>query len=192
MMKMMKKFILIISWLLVLTCMGLIFFFSSQVSEKSSETSGRTLEIVINIIRPLIDDMPETQQFNITENIHVVIRKVAHATIYMILAFLSSNAVYMQNYFFNEKKDNAKEKKFYKYKNSLITFIIAVLYAASDELHQLFVDGRSCEFRDVMIDSAGALVGIFLYILVFRLILKSREKSRQKKYRSEKTHKVKL
>lgn len=187
-----KKFVLIISWLLVLSCMGLIFFFSSQVSEKSSETSGRTLEIVINIIRPLIDDMPETQQFNITENIHVVIRKVAHATIYMILAFLSSNAVYMQNYFFNEKKDNAKEKKFYKYKNSLITFIIAVLYAASDELHQLFVDGRSCEFRDVMIDSAGALVGIFLYILVFRLILKSREKSRQKKYRSEKTHKVKL
>lgn len=187
-----KKFVLIISWLLVLACMGLIFFFSSQVSEKSSETSGRTLEVVLNIIRPLIDDMSEIQQVNIIESIHVVIRKIAHATIYMILAFLSSNAVYMQNYFFNEKRDDTKEKKLYKYKNSLIAFIIAFLYAASDELHQLFVDGRSGEFRDVMIDSAGALVGIFIYILVFGIIVKSREKSRQKKYGSGKTHKIKL
>jgi len=34
---------------------------------------------------------------------------------------------------------------------------ICVLYAVSDELHQTFVDGRTGTWRDVLIDTAGAL-----------------------------------
>lgn len=46
-----------------------------------------------------------------------------------------------------------------------IALIICMLYAISDELHQLFIPGRSAEIRDVFIDSFGATVGIFIYIL---------------------------
>ena len=39
---------------------------------------------------------------------------------------------------------------------------ISVAYAISDEWHQTFVDGRVGTWRDVLIDSAGALTAAFL------------------------------
>ena len=45
------------------------------------------------------------------------------------------------------------------------TFIIGVLYAVSDELHQLFVPGRHASVTDVGIDAAG----ILLALLVIRI-----------------------
>ncbi|MBQ1317398.1 MAG: VanZ family protein [Lachnospiraceae bacterium] len=47
--------------------------------------------------------------------------------------------------------------------------LFCLLYAGTDEIHQHFVPGRSCEMRDVGIDAAGALCGIFLWLL-FRKI----------------------
>ena len=41
--------------------------------------------------------------------------------------------------------------------------LFCAAYAVTDEIHQYFVPGRSCEFRDVCIDSAGALAGILLW-----------------------------
>ena len=49
----------------------------------------------------------------------------------------------------------------FQLKNAYILgFIWSVLYACSDEFHQLFVPGRSGQFIDVCIDSSGALFGI--------------------------------
>ncbi|MEF2639337.1 MAG: VanZ family protein, partial [Lachnospiraceae bacterium] len=48
----------------------------------------------------------------------------------------------------------------------LIPFALGVLYAASDEFHQLFVPGRSGQVRDVCIDSSGVMIGILLLTLV--------------------------
>jgi VanZ family protein len=42
-------------------------------------------------------------------------------------------------------------------------FAIAVLYAASDEVHQAFVAGRHATPVDVGIDAAGALLAILLW-----------------------------
>ena len=47
-------------------------------------------------------------------------------------------------------------------KKVLISIGLAFIYACSDEIHQLFVGGRSGEFRDVLIDSCGAGFGIFV------------------------------
>lgn len=41
--------------------------------------------------------------------------------------------------------------------------MICILYAISDEVHQLFVPGRGGQVRDVIIDSAGAIAGILGY-----------------------------
>ena len=49
---------------------------------------------------------------------------------------------------------------------SFLAIIICILYATSDELHQLFVMGRSCELRDVFIDSLGSVSGIIIYNLI--------------------------
>ena len=44
-----------------------------------------------------------------------------------------------------------------------LAFLICVLYAISDEVHQFFIEGRGPQVKDVLIDSAGAFVGIGLY-----------------------------
>ena len=44
----------------------------------------------------------------------------------------------------------------------IISLIICIVYAITDEVHQLFVFERSGEVRDVLIDSAGSLLGILL------------------------------
>jgi VanZ family protein len=43
-----------------------------------------------------------------------------------------------------------------------IAVAIAIGYAVTDELHQTFVDGRTGTWRDVLIDSAGALSAAWL------------------------------
>lgn len=45
----------------------------------------------------------------------------------------------------------------------------AAVYAATDEIHQLFVAGRSGRFSDVCIDSAGALLGVAVFALFVKL-----------------------
>lgn len=46
---------------------------------------------------------------------------------------------------------------------------VSVLYAATDEFHQMFSGGRTASMRDVCIDAAGAALGI-LAVFVIRLI----------------------
>ncbi len=39
-----------------------------------------------------------------------------------------------------------------------------ILYAVSDEVHQLFVPGRGGQLTDVIIDTAGAGAGLGIYM----------------------------
>jgi len=41
-----------------------------------------------------------------------------------------------------------------------LSWVLCVLYAASDEVHQYFVPGRSADYRDVLSDAAGAALGL--------------------------------
>jgi len=50
----------------------------------------------------------------------------------------------------------------------LIAWLIGTAYAVTDEIHQLFVPGRSCECRDVCIDAAGVLVGAMIMTLAVK------------------------
>ena len=43
-----------------------------------------------------------------------------------------------------------------------IALVIVFLYACTDEFHQLFIPGRSGEFRDVMVDTCGGIIGLIL------------------------------
>ena len=44
----------------------------------------------------------------------------------------------------------------------VLPWLIAAGYAATDEFHQLFVPGRSGQISDVLLDSAGALAGVWI------------------------------
>ena len=47
---------------------------------------------------------------------------------------------------------------------------LTMLYACSDEFHQLFVAGRSGRISDVLIDSAGAVLGMAAFMLVESIV----------------------
>jgi VanZ family protein len=51
-----------------------------------------------------------------------------------------------------------------KLKHIVLTLIISLIYAASDEFHQLFVPGRACTLSDFLTDSAGVLFSILLIL----------------------------
>ena len=72
----------------------------------------------------------------------LVLRKLAHATEYGILGALLLRAL----------------------GRPVPAALLAVAYAASDELHQHFVSGRHAAPLDVAIDAAGVLVGIAIYL----------------------------
>lgn len=48
----------------------------------------------------------------------------------------------------------------------LLAACIGVLFAVSDEVHQIFVPGRACEFRDMCIDFSGVICGAGLSMLI--------------------------
>ena len=48
----------------------------------------------------------------------------------------------------------------------------STLYAVTDEMHQLLIEGRSGQWTDVLIDSAGALTGVLIIALVLWMVRK--------------------
>ena len=147
---MIKKTVL---WILVISWALLIFVFSSQVRENSNETSLSASEYVIafmvklNIIDIPADTNGEAYIKLLAGEINNFVRKAAHFTIYLIFGIL----VYM-----------LAECYFYSKKALIISLFVCLLYATSDEIHQLFVPGRGGMLRDVILDFSGSVTGVIL------------------------------
>ena len=137
--------------------MALIFCLSSQNAELSSQTSGSVIESVAGIFYPGFSDMSAVKQDEIIGALQFIARKAAHFTLYAVLGVLSFLSVISYR--------NLK----YRFR-LLISAGICLLYAASDELHQIFVPGRSGEIRDICIDFCGSLLAITVLALLSRCI----------------------
>lgn len=61
----------------------------------------------------------------------------------------------------------------------LIPLLIGFLYAVSDEIHQYFVPGRAMQARDVLIDTSGVLLGIWIARGIMRIQYGERRKGPQ-------------
>ena len=153
----MKKSIFIV---LLVLWMGFIFSMSCENAEKSSNTSGQTIRVVLSVV-PEFEKQPEEVKVNIIEELQFIVRKSAHFIGYMILGILASGLILQY--------ENINKKY-------LLAFLICVIYAISDEIHQLFVPGRSGQVRDVLIDSAGSLLGIIIVMAFEKLLIKINKK----------------
>lgn len=141
-----------ISVVLVAACMGAIFWFSAQPAEESSQMSGGITDEVIAAFLPGYHTWPTEVQQGVFHTVEIIIRKSAHFGVYGLLGVLCMFAASR----FLERR----------WVQAALAFGVSVLYAASDEIHQLYVAGRSCEFRDVCIDAVGALAGILFVWLI--------------------------
>lgn len=157
---MLKKTIL---WVLVLICATSIFLFSSQPASESKKTSISITEKIINISPEIRKLTPEEKQ-PIINSLQETVRKFAHFTLFLILGVLILYLLFC--YEFNFKK------AWYS------ALLICLLYAISDESHQLFVAGRGCQWQDVLIDFCGSFIGSGILIIIRKKLLTMKLKSR--------------
>lgn len=133
--------------------MGVIFYLSAQPAGESSELSKGVMQVVVKTIG---DGLSLDKGM-----LHQGIRKGAHLGAYFILAVLVMSAL-----------EAKKRKNTYQIS---IALAICISYAISDEVHQLYVPGRSGEVRDVIIDTAGASLGILSYVAIRKVIKQLKE-----------------
>lgn len=130
-------------------------------SMNTQNSNGKSTDIIAIFIE---DTLEVTNEYGITNShptnsklarvsqlINAPLRKVMHASVYLVLAFL---AIVFFNVLMNNK---------HYWIALILTLIISIGFAVSDEIHQTYVSGRTGQFLDVVIDSIGALVGIFIY-----------------------------
>lgn len=138
-----KKVKRIIYGLFILIWMTAVFMFSGQNGNESQGTSDVVTEKIVDIA---------DAYFGITvkslDIASFLVRKCAHFLIYFLGGILIYNFV-----------------RTYHLKNRyliVISIICGIIYACFDEFHQYFVDGRSAQFRDVLIDASGIIISIII------------------------------
>ena len=143
--------------ILIILCMSTIFFFSHQKADESRNTSSKVVIKIVEIL-DVQGKLNKTQTLSLADRLHRTARKIAHFCIFAVLGFLFA-------LFFKE----------YKYALRHIfarSVVFSFLYACTDEFHQLFIPGRSCEIRDVCIDSLGASFGALTALVLVILFAK--------------------
>ena len=125
----------VISLILLILWIIIIFLLSNQSGKVSTSES----DIVVNNLNNV---------FNMNEHVLVIIvRKLAHIIEYLILYLLMHNCI-----------------RIYKIKNRVsLSIILCLVCSIIDEIHQLFINGRSGQIIDVFVDLIGIIIG---YIII--------------------------
>lgn len=144
-------------WLIItVVWMAVIFCFSAQPADVSTDTSLHVGMAIGKMSVPDFSKLPKEKQMDYAEKIEFPVRKMAHATEYAILGCLLTNLCLT----------------FPMRKAYMWSWLMGSAYAATDEFHQLFVPGRSGQITDVMIDSVGCLAGCLLIYLILCIVKK--------------------
>mgnify|MGYP003316573352 CR=1 FL=1 len=138
-----RKIYVSVSWILVAVCMGIIFSLSAQNGEESSDLSGSFVMAILEWLKLDIDEG--------------FLRTCAHCLEFMGLSLLIFNATYA-----------TWEKKI----TPLIAFAGTVLYAITDEIHQIFVPERAFQISDLTVDLGGIILGTTVIFLLFTIVTK--------------------
>lgn len=133
-----------------------------KLSSMNTNSSNGKSESIISVF--IEDTLEITNKYGITDShpdenkiikttslLNKPLRKVMHASVYFVLAFL---IILFVNYLFKNKK---------YWLSFLISFLSIVILALLDEYHQSFVFGRTSDIMDILIDTVGGLAGILFY-----------------------------
>ena len=132
--------VLTIIWMIV------IFMFSNSPADKSSDLSNSLIKnTIVRIVKIFNKDVNEEDLIN---KMSTPVRKLAHFTEYTILGILLFLTL-----------------KQYGINNKWIAILGCMIYASTDEIHQLFIDGRGGNIIDVFIDTLGSSFGVFITIM---------------------------
>lgn len=149
-------------WSFVILWAGLIFFMSSM---DTNESNGKSKTIINDVVEKSVETTnglgitnkhpSENKMKQIIEKLNYPLRKVAHASEYFIFTILILIAL--------KNNDVKGTKKF------IIALIICFIYACTDEYHQTFVNGRTGQFSDTLIDTLGGFISCLMYSLMMKI-----------------------
>lgn len=140
-----RKILLILSVL----SMAMIFILSSFPASDSSQQSGAISGLLAGLFGGEISAAGQSI-------LEAVVRKTAH-----VLEFTALGGLWYGYFLCSELKTR---------KSVTLSFVISVLYAVSDEVHQYFVPGRAARIYDVGFDALGVVIGILLAEVIYRRI----------------------
>ena len=135
--------LIIRNWWPAVTWMSVIFLFSTDLFSSSNTSS---------LLHPLLSALIPSLAIEQIEPIHEILRKLGHWSEYLILALLLMRALRAQI-------PTRRQRSLL-----ICSWVLATLYAASDEWHQSFVPSRSASGLDVLIDSFGAICGALWFV----------------------------
>jgi VanZ family protein len=166
-----------LSFLPAILVAAMIFNFSAADADESTiESRSVTEEIVHSINYRLEMNWTPSQQEQYVESLEFYVRKAAHFSEYCLLAVTLAIPLYVYGV--------------RGIRLLLLTTLICAAYACTDEYHQTFSLGRSPSFRDVCIDTSGAILGVllshpilwFFRVTVFRPLSLERERRMREEY----------
>ncbi len=160
----MRKILRILSIILLVLWMGLIFHLSSQTADISSQTSGLFIEVLAEKFYPDFEEMTVSEKEAVVSSLQFAVRKATHIGIFAVLGFFAFLT------FVSYTGLRFLTRTFW-------ASFVSILYAASDEFHQRFVIGRSCELRDFLLDTIGILAAVLVCTLFVKIIGPLRRKT---------------
>ncbi len=158
----MVLFCLILWWMIT------IFGFSSATATESSSLSDKITERIVKIIEPDFSELSTEQQEELFNKVSFCVRKTGHFGEYAILGLLVGGFLLTFDWIGQ------------KIRRILFSEGFGILYAVTDEFHQGFVDGRSPQVRDVIIDALGFLLALCFIILLISIDHVRRKNSKEK------------
>lgn len=149
--------------MMILIWMTVIFIMSNQQGEESGAVSGSVSYQVVSAVNKVSHwNLSEQEMIARAQDIQYPVRKCAHMTEYAILAILLVRHLCTYTSLRKQKR------------RWLFAWILTIAYAATDEYHQTFVNGRSGNPVDVGIDATGACIGLLAFGLYYMILLKRR------------------
>jgi VanZ family protein len=121
-------------------------------SKSDGQSNGFIHRTVIKVVKVFKSDLTVEDEKLITKYVVYPIRKYAHVFEYFVLYILTF-------LFINCYDLDLKRKIIY-------SMIVCVLYACSDEFHQMLVPGRDGSVRDVFVDSFGSSIGLLICYII--------------------------
>ena len=137
-----QKFL--IYWLPLFGWLGIIFTASSDT--QSAHHSSTLFEPLMRWL------FPSMSQAHI-EQLHYAFRKCCHMTEFAVLAVLMWRAI---------RQPQRNDRRNWRWDEAGLALSLVFLYAASDELHQVFIPSRTGQISDVVVDVLGGAIGLTL------------------------------
>lgn len=138
-------------WLVLTVAVGVaIFLFSSQTAAQSNEVSKSTLRWILQLLGKSTDELLRRHNH--------YLRKLAHFMLYTAFGFCLTGVL-------NHQRRVSKLP-------AAVGF--GVVFAALDEFHQHFVEGRGPQISDVLLDTAGVFTGALTMAVILFFLSRAR------------------